>query len=45
MTLNVYSHVLVDPANDEWRAFWATIYVGERRRDVVPVWSQNGQEK
>jgi integrase len=30
MTLDVYSHVIVDPDADEWREHWAAVYAGER---------------
>jgi hypothetical protein len=40
MTLDVYSHVIVDPDADEWRVHWAAVYAAERRPRVVPVWSQ-----
>jgi integrase len=30
MSLDVYSHVLIDPADDEWRDFWATAYGRDR---------------
>jgi integrase len=43
MTLDVYSHVIVDPDGDEWREHWATIYAAERRPRVVPVWSQEDE--
>jgi integrase len=40
MTLDVYSHVIVDPDADEWRPHWAAVYADERRPRVVPVRSQ-----
>jgi hypothetical protein len=36
MTLDVYSHVIVDPNGAEWRGHWAAVYVDERRPRVVP---------
>jgi hypothetical protein len=27
MTLDVYSHVVTDPAGDEWRDFWLSAYM------------------
>jgi len=43
MTLDVYSHVIVDPNGDEWREHWAAVYADERRPRVVPVWSEEGE--
>jgi integrase len=43
MTLDVYSHVIVDPNGDEWREHWSAVYAAERRPRVVPVWSQEGE--
>jgi integrase len=43
MTLDVYSHVIVDPNGDEWREHWAAIYADERRPRVVPVWSEEDE--
>jgi integrase len=37
MTLDVYSHVIVDPDGDEWREHWAATYAAERRPREVPV--------
>jgi integrase len=39
MTLDVYSHVIIDPHGDEWREHWAAVYAAERAPRVVPVWS------
>ncbi len=39
MTLDTYSHLIVDPDGDEWRQHWAAVYVAERAARVVPVWS------
>jgi integrase len=44
MTLDVYSHVIVDPNGDEWREHWAAVYADERRPRVVPVWSQDDEK-
>jgi integrase len=43
MTLDVYSHLIVDPDGDEWRRHWAAVYADERRPRVVPVWSQEDE--
>lgn len=40
MTLDVYSHVIVDPNADEWKGHWAAAYAAERRPRVVPVWPE-----
>jgi integrase len=40
MSLDVYGHVVLDPADDEWRDFWTAVYDASRRRGVVPVWSE-----
>jgi integrase len=40
MTLDVYSHVIVDPDADEWKEHWAAAYAAERAPRVVPVWSE-----
>jgi integrase len=52
MTLDVYSHVVTDPAGDEWRDFWLSAYDRQRRpkaversRGVVSVWSREGAEE
>jgi integrase len=44
MTLDVYSHVIVDPNADEWREHWAAAYAAERAPRVVSVWSQGGKQ-
>jgi integrase len=38
MTLDVYAHVAIDPAADEWRDFWLGAY-RDRAAHVVPMWS------
>ncbi len=43
MSLDVYGHVIIDPAADEWRGFWRDAYVAERAPGVVPVWSEKGK--
>ncbi|MBA3735165.1 MAG: tyrosine-type recombinase/integrase [Actinobacteria bacterium] len=40
MLLDTYAHVVLDPAEDEWRGFWQAAYAAERAPGVVPVWSQ-----
>lgn len=42
MTLDVYSHVVIDPSEDEWRQFWLDFYVSERLPSAVPVWHEEG---
>jgi integrase len=44
MTLDVYSHVIVDPDADEWREHWADAYAAERRPREVPVRSREDEE-
>jgi integrase len=46
---DVYGHVMVEPAGDEWRSFWLEAYDRQRRPKaverspgVVPVWSESG---
>ena len=47
MLTDVYGHVVIDPANDEWAAFWLGAYDRARRPrsavepspGVVSVWS------
>jgi integrase len=43
MTLDVYSHIIIDPNGDEWRAHWSAVYAAERAPRVVPVWSQEDE--
>jgi hypothetical protein len=43
MSLDVYSHVVVDPNGDEWRAFWRDAYVAERSPGLVPVRSETSE--
>jgi integrase len=40
MSLDVYGHVVLDPREDDWRAFWGAVYDARRRPGVVPVWSE-----
>jgi hypothetical protein len=42
MTLDVYAHVAIDPAADEWRDFWLGAY-RDRAAHVVPMWSDEGR--
>jgi hypothetical protein len=45
MSLDVYGHVVFDPAKGEWRDFWTDAYSGVTRSpDVVPVWSRESGE-
>ncbi len=44
MSLDVYSHVVIDPAADEWRDFWRGAYIAARSPGVVPVWSDEAGE-
>jgi site-specific recombinase XerC len=37
MSLDVYGHVVLDPSEDEWRAFWLGIYDAERAPREAPV--------
>jgi integrase len=39
MTLDTYSHVILDPNGDEWKSHWAAVYAAERSAGVVSVWS------
>jgi integrase len=39
MTLDVYSHVLLDANADQWKAHWGAVYAAERAPRVAPVWS------
>jgi integrase len=48
MTLDVYAHVVTDPASDEWREFWLDAddrrrrpKAAERSPGVVSVWSRD----
>jgi integrase len=43
MTLDVYSHVIIDPNGDEWRQHWSAVYAAERAPRVVPVWSEDDE--
>jgi len=43
MTLDVYSHIIVDPNADEWKEHWSAAYAAERAPRVVPVWSQEDE--
>jgi integrase len=43
MSLDVYAHVVIDPAADEWRGFWRAAYAAGRSYGVVSVWPE-GQE-
>ena len=43
MSLDVYAHVVIDPAADEWRGFWRAAYVAGRSHGVVPVWSEGDE--
>jgi hypothetical protein len=40
MSLDVYGHVVLDPREDDWRAFWGAVYGASRRPGVVSVWSE-----
>jgi integrase len=40
-SLDTYGHVVLDPAEDEWRDFWQAAY---SRRGVAPVWSREGTD-
>jgi integrase len=42
MTLDVYAHVAIDPAADEWRGFWLSAYAN-RSHGVVSVWSEESR--
>jgi hypothetical protein len=42
MTLDVYAHVMIDPAADEWRGFWPSAYAS-CSGDVVPLWSREDE--
>jgi hypothetical protein len=44
MSLDVYAHVVIDPAADEWRTFWRGAYAAGRSAGVVPVWSEDDEE-
>jgi integrase len=44
MTLDVYSHVIIDPNADEWRSHWASVYAAERAPRVVSVWSEETEK-
>ena len=44
MTLDVYSHVIVDPDGDEWREHWAAVYADERRPRVARAWYQDDEK-
>jgi integrase len=37
MSLDVYSHVVIDPSEDEWREFWVGFYAAERLPSVKEV--------
>jgi len=43
MTQDTYGHVMIDPGQDEWRAFWLASYASERSAGVVSVWSQEDE--
>jgi integrase len=43
MSLDVYAHVVIDPATDEWRGFWRAAYAAGRSHGVVSVWSESDQ--
>jgi hypothetical protein len=43
MFLDVYAHVVIDPAADEWRSFWRSAYAAERAPGVVSVWSESDE--
>jgi integrase len=43
MSLDVYAHVVIDPAADEWRDFWRAAYAAERAPGVVSVWSEGDE--
>jgi integrase len=43
VTLDVYSHLIVDPNGDEWRDHWGAVYAAERAPRVAPVWSQDDE--
>jgi integrase len=42
MSLDVYSHVVIDREKDDWRDFWIDTY---SRARVVPVWSGEGDSE
>jgi integrase len=44
MSLDVYAHVVIDPAADEWRSVWRGSYAAGRSADVVSVWSEGDDE-
>jgi integrase len=44
MTLNVYAHVLIDPASDEWREFWTGVYLHGREARVRSLRPDEGVE-
>lgn len=37
LSLDTYSHVVIDPSEDEWREFWLEFYAAERLPGAVPV--------
>jgi integrase len=43
MSLDVYAHVVIDPAADEWRGFWRAAYAAGRSHGVVSVWSEDDE--
>jgi integrase len=43
MSLDVYGHIVIDPAADEWREFWRAAYAAGRSYGVVSVWSEGDE--
>lgn len=43
-SLNTYGHVILDPAGDEWRAFWMGVYAADRAPGEAPVRHEEASE-